>query len=264
MSPHVSDVIVAVDPYTYTTGRWLNRDNLERQSRYIKFDFAALCKRTVDLCPGASRVARYENKDGGFNRVFVMTMDDGTKIVAKLPTRIAGPQRLVTNSEVATMTYCKHDSLNPMSARDALHQLIAQWLLLVRSHNTIPVPEILDWSDNDSNPIGAEYVIMEHVAGVRLHERWPTMTSLQHMLCVKALSMMVKEMAAIAFPAYGNLYFSDAPIDPHLKLDLVDGFHLGPHCGATYWNCNAGEARLYGESNHYRGPCESNYFVFDS
>ena len=27
---------------------------------------------------------------------------------------------------------------------------------------------ILDWSDNSSNPIGSEYIIMEHAAGVQL------------------------------------------------------------------------------------------------
>lgn len=83
------------------------------------------------------------------------------------------------------------------------------------------------------------------------------MNTLQRMLCVKALSLMIKEMAAISFPGYGSLYFSDAPIDPHSKLEFADGFCLGPHCGATYWNCNTDDTRLYGNRNHNRGPCES-------
>ncbi|KAL2046319.1 hypothetical protein N7G274_001766 [Stereocaulon virgatum] len=124
----------------------------------------------------------------------------------------------------------------------------------LRSHTTLPVPRILGWSDDSSNHIGAEYIIKEHVAGVRLHERWSTMAGQQHMLCVKALSMMIKEMAAIAFPSYGRLYFSNAPIKPHLKPELADGFCLRPHRGATSWNCNTDEARIYGNSNHNRGP----------
>ena len=36
-----------------------------------------------------------------------MTTDDGSRVVAKLPTSVAGPARFVTNSEVATVTYCK-------------------------------------------------------------------------------------------------------------------------------------------------------------
>lgn len=102
-----SDTSLALDPYTYTSGRWLNQDQLERESRYIAFDFAALCKRVVELCPGAGGVLRYEKKEGGFNRSFIITMGDGTRVVARLPTEIAGPRRLTTNSEVATMTYCK-------------------------------------------------------------------------------------------------------------------------------------------------------------
>ena len=114
---NASDTTLALDPYTYTSGRWLNQDKLERESRYIQFDFAALCKKAVELCPGAQRVIRYEKKEGGFNRSFIITMDDGTKVVARLPTCIAGPRRLTTNSEVATMTYCKHESLYRLEIR---------------------------------------------------------------------------------------------------------------------------------------------------
>ena len=103
---------------------------------------------------------------------------------------------------------------------------------------------------------------MEHVPAVRLHQRWPTMTGEQQLLCVEALSMMVKDMVAIEFPGYGSLYFSDAPIDPGLKLELADGFCLGPHCGAKFWNCNTHKTGIYGDSNHNRGPCESTSFSF--
>lgn len=37
-------------------------------------------------------------------------MDNGSCVVARLPTSIAGAPKLTTNSEVATMTYCKPDS----------------------------------------------------------------------------------------------------------------------------------------------------------
>ncbi len=53
---------------------------------------------------------------------------------------------------------------------------------------------------------------MEHAPSIRLHERWSTMTSQQHMLFVKALTMMIKEMVAIAFLDYrGRMQ--------HLNLD---------------------------------------------
>jgi hypothetical protein len=96
-----------IDPYSYTGGRWLNRDSLERTSRHVKFDFSALCERAIRVCPDATRIIKYEKREGGFNRVFLLTMDNGTCVVARIPTSISGPPRLTTNSEVATMTYCK-------------------------------------------------------------------------------------------------------------------------------------------------------------
>ena len=95
------------DPFAYTTGRWLHHDAVQRKSRYLKFDFAVLCQKAVNLCPGANKVLRYEKKEGGFNRVFILHMDDGTRMVARLPFSVAGPRGLTTHSEVATMSYCE-------------------------------------------------------------------------------------------------------------------------------------------------------------
>jgi hypothetical protein len=42
--------------------------------------------------------------------VLIFSLDNGKKAVAKLPTSVAGPKRLTTNSEVATMEYSKFDT----------------------------------------------------------------------------------------------------------------------------------------------------------
>jgi hypothetical protein len=68
-----------------------------------------LCRKIVELCPGAVSIASYEKKEGGFNKVFIITTDNGKRIVARLPTRISGLPRLSANSEVATITYCRSD-----------------------------------------------------------------------------------------------------------------------------------------------------------
>ncbi|KAH8724794.1 kinase-like domain-containing protein [Phaeosphaeriaceae sp. PMI808] len=216
------------DPYFYTTGRWLNNDKLQCEVRYVKFDFAALCEKAVNVCAGATKVIRYEKKEGGFNRVFLLCLDNGARVVARVPYHIAGPPRLTTNSEVATIAY-------------------------VRSFTKIPVPKVLDWSD-DATSIGTEYIIMEHAPGVPLHEKWPSMSPHQHMLCVKNVALMMTEMARLPFLAYGSIYFADAPINPNLKMELVKCFCIGPHCGTQYWDCNAGETRFYEERPPNRGP----------
>jgi hypothetical protein len=53
---------IANDPYLYTTGRWLNHDKLHREARHVRFDFAALCAKAVNVSAGATKVVQYEKK----------------------------------------------------------------------------------------------------------------------------------------------------------------------------------------------------------
>lgn len=93
------------DPYCYTSGRWLRHDKLERDARYIEFDFGALCQKVLALGRDAASIADCQKIEGGFNRVFIFTLDNGKRIVARLPFSIAGPAQLTTASEVATIRY---------------------------------------------------------------------------------------------------------------------------------------------------------------
>ncbi|KAF2813728.1 uncharacterized protein BDZ99DRAFT_567476 [Mytilinidion resinicola] len=217
------------DPHQYTAGYWLHRTQLQRQARSIDFNFSALCEKAVAVFPGAGSVVRYDKLEGGFNRAFIMHLDNDKKVVARIPFRVAGPRRLTTHSEVATISY-------------------------IRSFTKIPVPKVLDWSDDDSNLTGTEYIIMEHVPGVQLAQKWPYMTPLQHLTCVEHLAEMVIEMVRLPFPAFGSLYFANAPIDYASRIEFAEGFCIGPHCGRTYWDRNASEARFYKERPPNQGP----------
>lgn len=103
----VSNGEPAPDPYTYTSGRWLRGDETQRSARHITFDLEALCRRVIELCPKAASVSRWEKKEGGFNRVFILTTDNGQRLVARLPFTLAGPPRMTTQFEVATIRYSK-------------------------------------------------------------------------------------------------------------------------------------------------------------
>ena len=61
----------------------------------------------IELCPGAASVSSCEKKEGGFNRAFILTTDNGQRLVARLPFKLAGPPRMTTQSEVATISYSK-------------------------------------------------------------------------------------------------------------------------------------------------------------
>ena len=133
------------------------------------------------------------------------------------------------------------------------------------SHTTIPVPKVLDWNADEHNPIGVEYIIMEHASGVQLHDVWPTMNSHQHMLVTKNLANAVTEMANMTLPAYGSLYF-DAHINAQAKnIDVADGFVVGPNCGKEFWDYSGEESHCQNELLTNRGPCEYHFHLpFDS
>jgi hypothetical protein len=125
----------------------------------------------------------------------------------------------------------------------------------VQSNTSIPIPKILDWSDDAANSVGSEYIIMEHAAGVQLQQKWPYMSGGQKVRCIDAIYRKLREMTDINFPAYGSLYFSTASLGSFSRLPLNGGFCLGPHCGTIYWDC--GERRYYQHTIPNQGPCES-------
>lgn len=97
--------ILGFDPHLYTSGRWLRNDQRQRQIRQIDLNFDKLCQKIVDLSNGVKSIKDCEKKEGGFNRVFIFTIDDNSRVVARLPFPLARPAKLATASEVATIQY---------------------------------------------------------------------------------------------------------------------------------------------------------------
>ncbi|KAL4750139.1 hypothetical protein BDW72DRAFT_204135 [Aspergillus terricola var. indicus] len=207
-----TELELEVKPYTYTSGRWLRRDKMETDSRYIQFSFVALCQKVIDLCPEANRIK-------------------ACYIVATLPFRLAGPAKLTTLSEVATIRY-------------------------LQMKTNIPIPRILDYNgdaSDEANMIGSEYIIMEHATGVPLHEKWHKMAGDQQVRCIDAIYRTMKDIVDLEIPAFGSIYFDDT-LESARKQPLGDGFCVGPHCGTRYWGTNVGERRYYHYANRNTGP----------
>lgn len=122
----------------------------------------------------------------------------------------------------------------------------------VQRNTSIPIPKILDWSDDATNCVGSEYIVMEYVAGVHLHQKWPYMLGDQKVKCIDAIYRKLKEVADIDFPAYGSLYFSTSSLGSFATLPIEGGFCLGPHCGTR----NYGDGRYYKHGIPNSGPCE--------
>jgi hypothetical protein len=133
--------------FSYTSGRWLWNEREQLEARYRYFNIASL-QQVACQAVGADKCISFEKiGEGNYNKAYHLEMEDGQKVIAKVPHPNAGPRLLTTASEVATMEF----------ARTILN---------------IPTPQVLAWSATDQNPVQAEYIIMEEARGSPLYEAW--------------------------------------------------------------------------------------------
>ncbi|KAL1856153.1 hypothetical protein Plec18170_004022 [Paecilomyces lecythidis] len=169
-------------------------------------------------------------REGLYNKAFLITFDDGTEVVAKLPNPNAGPKRFTTASEVATMDY-------------------------VRRRLEIPVPKVLTWSSDASNDVGCEYIIMEKAKGVPLGDVWNQLARPLKNKFIKQVVDMEVKLASTSFSQHGCIYYAhDLSMEHRSKNACVlpkDGeneFCIGPVVDPLLWS----EERL--EVDISRGP----------
>lgn len=83
--------------------------------------------------------------EGGFNRVFDISMKDGSSVLAHLPYPSTLPRRLAVASKVATLAFTRTQD--------------------------IPAPRVLGYSA-EYNAVGSEYILMEKLPGKPLGDAW--------------------------------------------------------------------------------------------
>ncbi|KAL4985075.1 kinase-like domain-containing protein [Aspergillus falconensis] len=188
--------------------------------RYAKFNMNELVKHAAEsvglTSAQCTRVEKFP--DGMFNKTFLFTMHDGTQVVGKVPNPNAGQAHYTTASEVATMDFAWNELLTP-------------------------VLKVLAWSSKaQDNSVGAEYIIMEKVAGVQLSKVWPTMDIKERFELVKTISGYQKSWMSKSFTQYGSLYYS-SDMKYSDGCDLVKGsmsipehhrFAVGPSTGREF------------------------------
>lgn len=73
----------------------------------------------------------------------------------------------------------------------------------------IPAPKVYSWnSDARGGSVGAEYIIMEKMPGIKLATVWDTMHSKKKLEIILQLVQYEKGFATSKFPAYGGLYYA--------------------------------------------------------
>ena len=191
--------------------------------------------------------------EGNFNKAFLMTMQDGLQVVAKVPNPNAGCPHLTTASEVATMSY----------VWQALHLFYDRELIRgtqARNNLRLPVPKVHAWNSKAaSNAVGAEFIIMDKVSGLELRQRWPNMRSDRKLELIETIVQMEKKFTSTPFPAIGSMYFKkDLDDFPYQTLDsehigsCSEGakFVIGPTTARHCYDSGRGEVGFP------RGPCE--------
>ncbi|KAL4935412.1 hypothetical protein BDV06DRAFT_217450 [Aspergillus oleicola] len=210
--------------YKYQRYRWLTGEPEKLASRYREFRLPVLIKAALKVTNhGATECVK----------AFVRSMSTGQDIVARIPNSNAGPKFYTVASEVATRQFL----------RDCL---------------AIPVPRIHAWSTDESNPVGAEYILEEKAQGQSLGLIWGQLSIDSKHAIVKQVVAIEKKLASVAFPRHGCLYYQShlesRPQKPAFttipkQVNVLGGFAVGPLTDPTLWQGQRATMNLN------RGPC---------
>lgn len=91
--------------FSFTRGRFVSSEQHEMSQRYVRFDLHELARLAAEAVGSKSCVGIEKYPDGMYNKALLLTMDDGTQAVAKVPNPNAGRPHFTTASEVATMEF---------------------------------------------------------------------------------------------------------------------------------------------------------------
>ncbi|KAI6029893.1 protein kinase subdomain-containing protein PKL CAK Fmp29 [Pisolithus microcarpus] len=181
---------------------------------------AGSVQRSTDDIESLRKVA-----EGGYNRIFLITVRDGFRMVARIPYPATTPKYFAVASEVATLAFLRSIGL--------------------------PTPEVYGYSPTPDNPAGTEYIFMQFIEGTNLRDI---------ISILRQLVVLESKMVSIAFPAGGSLYLTEdlanaarsasGPATPGIALK-GKRFCVGPETSLPLW---------YGRRSQLdvdRGPCRT-------
>ncbi|KIK20210.1 hypothetical protein PISMIDRAFT_106239 [Pisolithus microcarpus 441] len=202
------------DLFNYTSGRWIINDALRHAERRRVFNVDGL-RRLAAESVGRSpddMVDLRKHAEGGLNRIFLITMRDGFRMVARIPYPAAILKYFTVASEVATMA-------------------------LLRSSG-LPIPEVYGYSPAPDNVAETEYIFMEFVEGTNLGHEWFGLEEGDIISISRQLAELESKMMSIAFPAGGSLYYTKdlekVAGRPGVPLD-DKRFCVGPDISLPLW-----------------------------
>lgn len=117
--------------------------------------------------------------------------------------------------------------------------------------------EVLAWSANGDNPTRTEYIILDPSPGLQLSEVWDDLEEPQKSILVRKFAELESNLAAVAFPGYGSLYFRNAlpaalQESKHRIIDVDETYCLGPMYHGSWPGGFAADPEHYAQ---FSGPC---------
>ncbi|RMZ68811.1 phosphotransferase enzyme family [Pyrenophora seminiperda CCB06] len=199
--------------FEYSSGRWIYNENLRLAQRRLIFNLAELMKAAADSInkPESDVKSIQKLAEGGFNRIFEITMRDETSVLARMPYPSTLPRRLAVASEVATMDF-------------------------VRAHG-VPTPRILGYAIGE-NPVGSEYILMEKLPGRTIGDAWFDLSEQQRLQILHDIVKLESKLFSIQLPASGSIYYARdlEPDTPRVEISGTDGqFCVGPYAELGWW-----------------------------
>lgn len=125
----------------------------------------------------------------------------------------------------------------------------------LRSHTSIPVPEVLAYDASSSNELGFEYMLTTKLSGVSLDDAWPCLTPASKTAITEQVTQYILQLRKYCrFDYIGSLYHAWEALgeDAAVKPTRDDKFVLGPLVTPHFY---VGGRRLRGKRN--RGPFEN-------
>ncbi|KZF25507.1 kinase-like protein [Xylona heveae TC161] len=231
--------------FRYTSGRWLWNERAQLESRYRPFDVLCLQQAACRAVGATECISLEKIGEGNYNKAYRLVMEDGQKVIAKIPHPNAGPPMLTTASEVATMEF----------ARTVLD---------------LPAPKVLSWNATDQNPVGAEYIIMEEAKGSQLHNVWKNLQLRAKRDIIRRIVDIERKLLSVSFNKIGSLYFNDSEIpgcEPaatttggsrEVNNCITSRFCIGPIVRREFWE------KERSDMHQYHGPWKSSVDYLES
>lgn len=93
------------DLFNFTRGRFVCHEEYELAQRHVRFNVEELAHIAAESIDAESCVRVEKYPEGLYNKAMLLTMNDGTQVVARVPNPNAGRKHSTTASEVATMEF---------------------------------------------------------------------------------------------------------------------------------------------------------------